>query len=147
MRVVRLARLAAQAEVLRLRRFARRQATRAALGATAAVFLLLCLAWLHVAGYFALLRTGILPLWASLVVAGVDVVIGLFFVVLALRDSPGPVEREALQVRRTAQAQIAEAAAMTAVVGPLLRSLGLRRITAVAVAALIARFFGGTARH
>jgi hypothetical protein len=147
MRAFRLARVAAQAEVLRLRRFLRRQAVRAALGATAAVFLLGCLAWLHVTGYFALLRAGILPLWGSLILAGVDVVIGLFFGLLALRDSPGRVEREALEVRRTAQAEMTEAAAMTAVVGPLLRSLGLRRIYAVALAALMARFFGGAARH
>lgn len=147
MRTFRLARVAAQAELLRLRRFVRRQAVRAALGATAAVFLLGCLAWLHVTGYFALLRAGILPLWDSLILAGVDVVIAVVFGLLALRDSPGRVEREALQVRRAAQAQMTEAAAMTAVVGPLLRSLGLRRLYSVALAALMARFFGGAARR
>ena len=63
-----------------------------------------------------------------------------------IRRLPRP-QREALEVRRAAQAQMTEAAAMTAVVGPLLRSLGLRKIYAVALAALMARFFGGAARH
>ncbi len=117
------------------------------LGAVAGVFLLGCLAWLHVAGYFALRRAGILPLWDSLIVAGVDAAIALVIGLLALRNRPGRVEREALEVRMTAQRQLAEAAAISAVVTPLLRSRGLRRLYDAAFAALTARLFGGRARR
>ena len=54
MRSVKLARVAAQAEVLRLRRFARRQSVRAVMGVVAVVFLLGVLIALHVAGGMAL---------------------------------------------------------------------------------------------
>lgn len=146
MRTFRLARVAAQAELLRLRRLARRQAVRAALGAVALVFLLACLAALHVAGFLGLVQLRIAPIYAALIVAGVDLAIGLVLALLAARDTPDRVEQEALQVRQAAQAQMAEAAAMTALVGPLLRSLGLRKVYAVALAALTARYLGG-ARH
>lgn len=146
MRSLRLARVAAQAELLRLRRLARRQAVRAVCGAIALVFLLACLTALHVAGYLALLRAGIAPLWAVLIVAGFDLAVGLVLLGLAARDVPDRIEREALQVRQAAQQQLAEAAAMTALVGPLLRSLGAKKIYGLTLAALTARYLGGLRR-
>jgi hypothetical protein len=146
MRSLRLARIAAQAELLRLRRFTRRQVVRVILGAIALVFLLACLAALHVAGYFGLRRADILPVYAALIVAGVDFLIAAVLGLLAARDTPDRVEREALQVRRSAQEQLIEAATMTAVIGPILRSLGTRKVYGLALAALTARYLSGGRR-
>lgn len=146
MRSLRLARVAAQAELLRLRHFARRQVVRAVLGAIALTFLLACLAAVHFAGYFALRRAHIAPVWDTLIVAGVDLLIGLIFLIAAASDTPGKVEHEALQVREAAQRQMMEAAAVSAVVGPVLRSLGVRKLYALALAGLTARFLGAARR-
>lgn len=146
MRSVRLAQVAAQAEWLRLRRMARRQAARVVFAAIALTFVLACLAAVHVAGFFALRRADIAPIWCALIVAGVDLLIALVFLLVASRDSPGAVEREALQVRETAQAQLLETAALAGVAGPLLRTLGVRKVYALALAALTARYLGGLRR-
>lgn len=143
MRSLKLARVAAQAELLRLRRYGERQVGRVVIGAIAAVFLLACLACVHFAGYFALRRADILPVWATLIVAGVDLLLALIFGLSALRNQPGRLEREALEVRLVAQQQMMETAAVTAVVGPVLRSLGVRKVYGLALAALTARYLGG----
>ncbi len=143
MRSLKLAKIAAQAELLRLRRYGDRQIGRAVLGAVALVFLLACVAVLHFAGYFALLRAGIAPVWATLIVAGVDLLLALALGLAALRNKPGRLEREALDVRLAAQHQLMEAAATTAVVAPVLRSLGLRKAYGLALAALTARYLTG----
>ena len=141
MRSLKLARIAAHAELLRLRRFGERQMARAALAAFALVFLLACLASLHVAGYFALRRGGIQPLWAALIVAGVDLLIALILGLTAARSRPGRLEREALEVRLAAQHHLMDAAAVSTLVGPLLRSLGARKVFALVLGALIAQLF------
>ena len=146
MRSVGLARIAAKAELLRLRRMARRQAVRAVLGAIALTFLLACLACVHVAGYFALRRADIAPVWCALIIAGVDLLIGLLSLIAAARDTPDALEREALQVRETAQAHLIEAAAVGALVGPVLRALGVRKLYGLALAALTARYLSGARR-
>jgi len=104
MRSVRLLRLAAQAEQLRLRRWARRQAGRAVLAAVAAVFCVAALAGLHIAAVLALTEH-MTPMQAVLIVAGVDVVVAVVVAALAARDVPGTVERQALELRRTVVAQ------------------------------------------
>ncbi len=124
MRLLRLGKIAAQAEGLRWRRLVRRQIMRGIYGAVAAVFALGLLAWLHIAAALALTpRVG--PVWAALILAGVDLVIAGIFGAIAASDKPDRIEREALLVRDEARSQIAEAAVMTAVVGPVLRRLGL----------------------
>ncbi len=143
MRSLKLAQIAAQAELLRLKCFGERQVGRAVMGAIALVFLLAFLASLHVAGYFALRRAAILPVWAALIVAGVDLLIALVVGLIARSSRPGRVEREALEVRRVAQQHLVEAAAMTAVVGPVLRSLGMRKIYGLALAAMTVRYLSG----
>ncbi len=143
MRSLKLARIAAQAELLRLRRYGDRQIGRAVLAATALVFVLACLGTLHFAGYLGLLRADIAPLWATLIVAGVDLLLALILGLAALRNRPGRLEREALQVRLAAQQQMMEAAAMTAMVATVLRSLGMRKVYGLALAALTARYLGG----
>lgn len=124
MRLVRLGKIAAQAEVLRLRRLVRRQIRRGIYGAVAGVFGLGLLAWLHIA--LALwLASMMAPPWAALIVAGVDLVILGGFGLLALSNTPDRIEREALVVRDEARAQMAEAAVVSVVVTPVLRRVGL----------------------
>ncbi len=124
MRLVRLGRIAAQAELLRLRRLARRQIRRGIYGAIAGIFALGLLAWLHIA--LALWLASLMaPVWAALIVAGVDLVIAGAFGAVAASNTPDRIEREALVVRDEARAQMAEAAVMSVVVAPVLRRSGL----------------------
>jgi hypothetical protein len=137
MRLVRLGKIAAQAEALRLRRLVRRQAMRGVFAAVAALFGFGVLAWLHVAGCLALTpRFG--PTYAALIVAGVDVVFAAICGALAAFSSPDRIEREALLVREEARSQMAEAAVMAAVIGPILRRAGL---------GLVDRLIGGRPRR
>jgi hypothetical protein len=57
-----------------------------------------------------------------------------------MRTTPGRIEREALQIRETALAELGEAMAMTALVGPALRLLGARKTYGLTLAALTARY-------
>jgi hypothetical protein len=144
MRALRLARIVAEAEALRWRHLLRRQRMRVVLGAIAAAFLLACLVAVHAAAVLALMRIAA-PLSAVLIVAGVDFVIALVVGSIAARDVPGPIEREAIQVRDIARAEIVDAAAATASIAPLIRSLGARKAYGLALAALTARYL--TARR
>jgi hypothetical protein len=101
LRPLRLARIAAEAEGLRLRYVARRTAIRAVMGLIALVFLLGALAFLHVAFWF-WLRRHFESTPASLIVTGADLLIALLFGLIAARSSPGRLETEALEVRRRA---------------------------------------------
>ncbi len=110
---------------------------RAVYGAVAAIFALALLAGLHVIGFLALLIV-LHRIPAALVVAGVDLLIVAIFGGLAAFSGPDRIEREAIAVREEARSQMAEAAIMTAVVGPVLRRAGL---------GLITRFIGGRPRR
>lgn len=137
MRLVRLGKIAAQAEALRLRRLVRRQAMRGVYGAVAALFALGMLAWLHVAGARALTpRVGATD--AALIVAAVDLVIMAIFGALAAFSGPDRIEREAMEVREEARSQMAEAALVGVVLGPVLRRAGL---------GIIERIIGGRPRR
>ena len=76
MRSVTFARIAAQAELLRLRHLVRRQAMRVVFAVVAATFLLAALIGLHVACAL-LLAEYLSPVQASLIVAGVDLVVAI----------------------------------------------------------------------
>jgi uncharacterized membrane protein len=142
MRAVQLAKVGFDAEKLRLRQQAKRMATRGAMGAVAGVFVLLALIALHAAAVMAL--AAYVTLWqAALIVAGADIVVALILGLLAARDHPGAVEREALAVRQAAQAQLQESLAIISLVRPLARGLGARSLYGVALAALTAHFLGG----
>jgi hypothetical protein len=141
MRSVSLARVAAQAEILRLREFANRTVTRIVLAVVAVFFLVAALVAVHVAAGMALTpRFG--PLWATLIVGAVDLVIALILAAIASSSKPSRIEREAMEVRRTAQAQLTEAVAVTTLIGPLARLIGGRKLYAVVLAALTARYLG-----
>lgn len=103
MRSVELARAAAQAEALYLRRVARRQAMRGAFGAAAAVFGIAILVMLHVLLYV-ILAGYMRPAVAALIVLAVDLVLAIIFAVLARRNTPDRIEEEAKILRDEALA-------------------------------------------
>jgi hypothetical protein len=103
MRTLRLARIAAEAEGLRLRRQARRAVSRMAAGLIGLMFIGWALAFAHLAAWYWLRDTvGWPEAGTAIVLAGGDLVIAAFLVLLAARSAPGRVEREALLVRRHA---------------------------------------------
>jgi hypothetical protein len=136
-----LARIAAQAESIRLRALLRRQAARALLGALAAVFLLASLVAAHVAGAMAL-SEHVTTIQAVLIVAGIDLLAAIVLAAFAARDVPGAVEREALTVRRAAVEEAVETALITAALARLVRARSLRDLYEVAAAALVAWMVG-----
>ena len=140
MRTLRLVSIAASAEGLALRRQARRLAFQAAFAGVAIVFLVCTLAAAHVAGYFALLLIPLAPLYAALVLLGIDVVIAVVFALIALRSAPDKIEIEARQVRDQARQQIALTAATAGALAPLARILGLRRVSGLVIGALAAQY-------
>jgi hypothetical protein len=103
LRPVRLTRIAAEAEGVRLQGLAARLATRAALAAVALVFLLAVLVFVHVAAWYALFSVAGLSFLASTgIVGGVDLVIAIVLGLVAKSSTPSEVEVEALEVRRRA---------------------------------------------
>lgn len=101
MRTLRLARIAAEAEGLRLRYSAKRTVTRTVLGVVALGFLLTTLAFCQIAGWFWVRMSMDRP-FAALIMAGANLVIALALALLAARATPGRHELEALEVRRRA---------------------------------------------
>lgn len=139
MRSLRLARIAAQAEGLVLRRHARRIVVQAAMGAVAVVFVICALALAHFAGWLALVNV-VAPVWAALIVLGVDIVIALILGLMAMRSSPDRIEREAIQVRDQARQQLAIAAATASTFAPIARVMGLRHVSGLVIGALATRY-------
>jgi hypothetical protein len=118
MRAVELAKVAAAAEALRLRRFARRQAIRAGLGVGAVVFAIAVFVLLHVLAYDALVNV-VRPWLAALILLVVDLVIAGVLGALAMRNQPDQVETEALAVRRQAVVEMKRAVTVMAVASEL----------------------------
>ena len=129
MRSISLLRTAAEAELLRLRAMLARQGRRAACGALAAIFTLSVLALAEVAGWQAL-HFYIAPIWATLILLGINFVIAGVFGAMAAWSSPSNVEREAMRVRQqaldAAQGALSFAAAVP-FASKLLRLRGRRR--------------------
>jgi hypothetical protein len=115
MRAVNLAKVAAEAEILRIQHMLKRQGMRAALG-------MLVLA--HVAGW-QVLRLYVPPIYATLILLGADLVVAAIFGTLAARSSPSGDEREALALRQRALHEARSSLALGALIpvaGALLRS-------------------------
>lgn len=148
MRTLELAKVAAAAETLRLRRIVRRQALRAVFGAVAAVFALAALVVLHVVAWQALLLL-VSPIQATLIVLAVDVAIAIALGVMAMRDVPDAVEQEAKQIRtqaliemRSSLTMMAMAAEIAGVAMKVGAGSGMRRGVANTVAEAVSRFIG-----
>jgi hypothetical protein len=143
MRTLTLTRLAAQAEVLVLRRQASAVARRAAYGAVAAVFALGALVLLHVVGYLALLQFALMPpFYAALIVLGADLLFLLLFALMASGTITDPLLAEARLVRDQSLEQVRESLTVAALIRPAGRLLGRKHMYGVVLASLTAQFLG-----
>jgi hypothetical protein len=143
-RTTRLARLAAEAEILLIRREIRMIINRAIYGAVAAVFGLFLLSAAHVIAYMALRQYGALaPVVAAAVILGVDLLVTVIFALLANGAMTDPLADEARLIRDQSIAQIKDTLTMAAVLKPAGRMLGRKHIYGLLLAALTARFLGG----
>ena len=129
MRPFRLARIAAEAELVRLRGMATRMATRLVFAIIALVFLLGVLVFAHIAAWFGIRAwLGVTAPATAGVLAGVDLLIALILGFLASRSSPSRVEIEAKQVRARAIEGITGVLSVTQMVLPVVRlASGMRR--------------------
>jgi hypothetical protein len=124
MRTLRLARVAAEAEGLRIRLMLQRTVRQAVLGIVALVLLILALGFAHIAIWYALrLGAGWTPPVTGAVMCGGDLVLAGILGAFAARSRPGTAEREALTVRRHA---------LTTATGSALRSDLLTRVLLLA---------------
>jgi hypothetical protein len=122
MRSLRLARIAAEAEGLRLRRQAQRTVVRAVMGVIALMFLGWAVAFAHVAAWCWLRESaGWAPPGTAMALTGVDLVIAVVFALLMARSSPGRIEMQALQVRQRALESATSGATLATLVVPTVR--------------------------
>jgi len=119
MRTLRLARIAAEAEGLRLSYFTRRTVIRTVLVFVALVFLFGALAFCQVAAWFWLRQWFDRPV-AALIIAGTELAFALVLGILAARSSPGRIEAEALALRRRALEDATSCTALSALIPWLL---------------------------
>ena len=120
MRALRLARIAAEAEGIRLRGSVQRTVVRVVMGLIALGFLLAAGVFFHVAGWF-WLRERWEPPASAMIVAGIDIVLAALLGLLAARSSASRAELEALAVRRHAVESIGSTLAFSALAAQLLR--------------------------
>ena len=148
MRSIELAKVAAAAEALRLRRIARRQVFRAVYAVVAAVFAIAILVGLHVV-LWNLVVGWVTPVQASLIVVAVDVLIAAIFGVLAMRNTPDPIEVEAKALRHQALIEMRQSLRFMSLVaqtaGVAMRAgarTGARRGATSAIAEIATRLLG-----
>jgi hypothetical protein len=136
MRLLRLLRLAMEAERLHLTRISRGFGIQAALAAVAALFALMLVFMLHMAAYAALAgEYG--PAWAALIVAAGDLVLLAIFGFLARRRPYDPIELEALRLRESALSEVRGGAGRAMLLAPLLaRGGGKKGLLGVALTAV-----------
>ena len=122
MRTARLARVAAQAELLLLRRQATAVARRAAFGAVAAVFAIAVLVLLHVLIVTALEQwAGLSPLLSVAIVLAVDLIPTVVFGLFAAGKITDPVADEARRVRDMSLEQARQSLTLAALLAPATR--------------------------
>ena len=122
MRPLRLARIAAEAEALRLRHRARRAAIRAMLAVVATAFVIGAVAFLHIAVWSWLRKSWDAP-YVALTLAAADLVVAVLLGLLAARAAPSQIELEALAVRERALEGATTAIAWSTLAVQLLRVL------------------------
>jgi len=123
MRPLRLARIAAEAEGLRLRHRARRAAIRAALAIIATAFLIGAVTFVHIAAWF-WLRLSLEGQQVALTLAAADLVLAVLLGLLATRATPSQIEVEALAVRQRAVEGVTSAITWSTLAVQLLRIVG-----------------------
>jgi hypothetical protein len=120
MRAVRLARLAAEAERLRLTAMVSRQLRRLVLLVIGLFFLIATIIVAHVAGFMAL-RLYLVPLSATLALAAADLLLALIFLLTGLSGGISRRERMALATRDQAIAGLGEAISASALRAAMIR--------------------------
>ena len=119
MRSLRLARVAAEAEGLRLRYAAQRTVTRAVLGLVAFTLFVGALAFLHIAAWYWLRQSFDRPA-AALMIAGAELLVAAILGLIAAKSSPGRIEAEALAIRKRALENTTSSLALSALVTQML---------------------------
>jgi hypothetical protein len=129
MRPFRLARIAAEAEGVRLRGMVTRIAVRAVFGAIALIFVMGVLVFAHIAAWYEIRVDLNQPYLATAgILGGVDLLLAVILGFLATRSSPSKVETDALEVRRKAVEGLTNALTLTQLAVPVLRlGTNLRR--------------------
>jgi hypothetical protein len=120
MRSLELAKIAWEAETLRLRRMARRTTSRLVMTVVALPFLLGTLAFLELALWSYVASQFIAP-FAALILAGVNIIFAGIFLLVAVVSSDSRVEVEALKVRQRALEDVGRQLTIAAMVGPATR--------------------------
>ncbi len=115
MRAGNLAKIAAEAEILRIKHMLARQGFRAVFGLAALVFLVAILVIASVV-IWQVLRMYLSPINATLVLLGANLLLAIIFGMLAVRSSPSRTEREALAIRQRALGQARSAVALSALI-------------------------------
>lgn len=124
MRALRLAKVAAQAEVLRLREMSQRQARRAVIAAVGGFFLVAFLVAGHIAIGMALVPT-VTPVQAVLIVGGGDLLLAIVLTLVAVYSPPGKIEREAAELGRKMREEIHASLTVPALIGGATRAVGM----------------------
>lgn len=128
MRTLRLARVAAEAEGLRLRHMAQRLAIRLVVGMVALLFLLGTLAFVHIIFWYWLrLSYQWTQIWTAATLGGADLIIAALLALLAARSSPSRIEEEAMEVRNRALRDARSSLAVSSMLFPVLRFVVGRR--------------------
>jgi hypothetical protein len=108
-----MVKIAVDAEVIRLKAMAKRQGTRVAFGTVAAIFALGVLVLLNIL-IWQLLCFYMQPIYATLILLAINLVITVIFGVLAMRSTPSQTEQQALEIRQRAVRELQGSLAMTA---------------------------------
>jgi hypothetical protein len=119
MRALQLARIAAEAEGLRLRHTAQRNGIRIVLGVGALGFVLGAIIFCHIAAWCWLIMSWDQSI-AALIIAGADLVLAAVLALVTMRSSPRRVEAEALALRRQALDHVATSLTIPALAAQLL---------------------------
>jgi hypothetical protein len=129
MRPLRLARIAAEAEGVRLRGMMTRMVTRVIFAVLALLFVLGAVVFVHIAAWYEV-RTALEQTYLATagILGGADLLLAIILGVLASRSSPSRTEVEALEVRRKAIEGLGSALSLGQMVVPIVRmASGLTR--------------------
>ncbi|HQT75668.1 MAG: hypothetical protein B7Z80_02025 [Rhodospirillales bacterium 20-64-7] len=103
MHPLKLARLALEAEKLRLQGMAGRMVRRLVMAAAALLFVIGTLVFIHIGAWYAIRMLADMSVFATAgILGGADLLIALVLLGLASRSGPSATEREALDLRRRA---------------------------------------------
>ena len=129
MRPIRLARIAAEAEGVRLRGMVSRLAVRVVCLVVAVLFVIGAVVFVHIAAWgWIRLDEGLSYFATAGILGGIDLLIALILVALASRSGPSRVEREALDVRNRAIEGVTSALTLSQLAIPALQIVaGMRR--------------------